>query len=58
VVWSLIVFESLAECEAYRTRLKADPEGRANFAMAQELRLINIEERSFVEFVPGTRSLS
>lgn len=58
VAWGLIGFESLADYEAYRTRLKADPEARANFAMAQELRFILKEERSFVEFVPGTRSLT
>src|SRR5437762_1420422 len=35
VAWGLIAFDSLAAYEAYRTRLKADPEGRANFAFAQ-----------------------
>ena len=56
VAWGLIAFASLSDYEAYRTRLKADPEGRANFAMAQELRFILKEERSFVQLVPGTRS--
>src|ERR1700719_4528032 len=54
VAWGLIAFESLAAYEAYRTRLKADPEGRSNFAMAQAKRLILREERSFVEAVSGT----
>jgi hypothetical protein len=54
VAWGLIGFDSLAEYEAYRARLKADPEGRENFAMAQELRFILKEERTFVELVPGT----
>jgi hypothetical protein len=58
VAWGLIGFATLADYETYRIRLKADPEGRANFAMAQELRFILKEERSFVEFVPGTRSHS
>ena len=30
VAWGLIAFDSLASYEAYRARLKADPEGREN----------------------------
>ena len=51
VAWGLISFESLAAYEAYRARLKADPEGRANFAFAQERRFILSEERTFCEDV-------
>jgi NIPSNAP protein len=51
VAWGLISFDSLAAYEAYRARLKADPEGRRNFAFAQEKRLILREERSFLENV-------
>ena len=54
MAWGLIAFDSLAAYEAYRTRLKADPEGRANFAFAQSHRLILREERTFVEPVDGT----
>jgi hypothetical protein len=54
VAWGLIAFESLAGYEAYRARLKADPEGRSNFAFALERRLIQREERTFVETVEGT----
>jgi hypothetical protein len=54
VAWGLISFANLAAYEAYRARLKADPEGRANFAFAQERRLILREERNFVEPVEGT----
>lgn len=54
IAWGLIAFDSLASYEAYRTRLKVDDEGRANFAMAQEKRFILREERSFVEVVDGT----
>jgi hypothetical protein len=54
VAWGLIAFENLAAYEAYRARLKADPDGRANFADAQERRLILREERTFVEAVEGT----
>jgi hypothetical protein len=54
VGWGLIAFDSLASYEAYRTRLKADPDARENFAMAQTKRFILREERNFVEVVPGT----
>ena len=54
VAWGLIAFESLAAYEAYRVRLKADTEGQANFAMAQEKRIILREERNFVEVAEGT----
>ncbi|MDG9924652.1 MULTISPECIES: NIPSNAP family protein [unclassified Pseudomonas] len=54
IAWGLIAFPSLAAYEAYRTRLKSDPEGRANFALAQDKRFILSEERSFLEVVEGT----
>lgn len=54
VAWGLIAFDSLAAYEVYRARLKSDPDGRRNFTMAQELRFILKEERSFVEVVEGT----
>jgi hypothetical protein len=57
VAWGLIAFDSLASYEAYRTRLKSDPEARENFAMAQTKRLILREERNFVEVVDGTLGL-
>jgi hypothetical protein len=40
--------------EAYRARLRADPEGRANFEQAQRQRFILREQRSFTEVVDGT----
>ena len=54
VAWGLIAFNSLASYEAYRARLKSDPEARDNFTMAQSKRLILREERNFVEVVDGT----
>lgn len=51
VAWGLISFASLAEYEAYRARLKADPEGKANFDYAQRARFIAAEERTFLENV-------
>jgi NIPSNAP len=53
VAWGLIAFDSLASYEAYRARLKSDPEASENFAMAQSRRLILREERNFVEMVTG-----
>jgi NIPSNAP len=55
VAWGLIAFESLAAYEAYRTRLRADPEARENFALARSQRFIVREERTFLEAVGGTR---
>ena len=54
IAWGLIAFDSLASYEAYRARLKSDPEGRENFAAAQTKRFILREERNFVEIVDGT----
>jgi hypothetical protein len=51
IAWGLVAFDSLAAYEAYRAKLKADPEGRRNFAFAQEKRLILREERTFLENV-------
>jgi hypothetical protein len=57
VAWGLIAFDSLASYEAYRARLKSDPEALENFAVAQTRRLILREERNFVEVVEGTLGL-
>lgn len=54
VAWGMIAFASLADYESYRTTLKTDPEGRANFEFARNERFIVREERSFVENVHGT----
>lgn len=58
VAWGLIAFKGLSAYEAYRVRLRTDKEARANFAMAQSMRLILREERNFVEVVDGTFALS
>ena len=58
VAWGLIAFDSLAAYEAYRARLKSDPEAIENFSMAQTKRFILSEERTFVEIVEGTFGLS
>jgi hypothetical protein len=54
IAWGLIAFDSLASYEAYRARLKSDPEARDNFVMAQTKRFILREERTFLEVVDGT----
>ena len=48
VAYGLISFASLAAYEAYRTRLRADPEGSANFRAAREGHFIRHEERTFL----------
>ena len=47
--WGLISFDSLAAYEAYRARLRTDPEALANFAMAARDGFILREERTFLE---------
>ena len=54
IAWGLIAFDSLAAYEAYRARLKADDEGRANFAFARDARFILGEQRTFLETVEST----
>jgi hypothetical protein len=54
VAWGLIAFASLELYAEYKRRLLADPEARANLAMAQAQRLVLREERNFVEIVDGT----
>lgn len=51
VAFGLISFASLAAYEAYRARLRSDPDGAANFRMAEEKRLISGEERTFLRQV-------
>ncbi|MCC6467299.1 MAG: NIPSNAP family protein [Alphaproteobacteria bacterium] len=51
IALAMIGFASLAEYEAYRARLRADPEGAANFRFAEEERFILREERSFLRAV-------
>ena len=50
--WGLIGFDSLADYERYRIRLKRDAEAIENFAFAQRERFIVREERRFTEVVP------
>ena len=54
IAWGVISFESLADYETYRLRLKQDEEGRRNFEWAQSARFILREERTFLQAVDGT----
>ncbi len=49
--WALISFDSLAAYETYRSRLRADAEGVANFDFAKRERFILLEERTFLRQV-------
>ncbi|MEZ5643700.1 MAG: NIPSNAP family protein [Burkholderiaceae bacterium] len=51
--WGLIAFDTLSAYEAYRQRLRQDPDGRANFERAHRERFILREERRFTEVVTG-----
>ena len=57
VAWGLIAFDSLADYENYRARLRSDSQAMENFAMAQSKRIILREERNFVQVVEGTFAL-
>lgn len=54
IAWGLIAFDSMAAYERYRATLHADDEGKANFEMAQSLRFILREERTWLEAIDGT----
>ena len=48
IAHAVISFESLAAYEAYRARLRADPDGAATFQFAEKERFILAEERTFL----------
>jgi hypothetical protein len=51
IAFALISFDSLAAYEAYRTRLRGDAAGVANFSFAEESKFILAEERTFLRKV-------
>jgi len=51
IAYGLITFDSLADYEAYRARLRADDEGMQNFRFAESEQLIVAEERTFLRRV-------
>lgn len=54
IAWGVIGFDSLADYEAYRARLREDAEALANFDYARQLRFIRREWRSFLRPVAET----
>ena len=52
--FGLISFNSLADYEKYRARLKKDKDGHSNFMFAQKERFILEEKRTFLKVVPQT----
>ena len=57
IAWGLISFDSLAAYEAYRAKLKTDPEARQNFLFAVSRKIILREERTFLEAADGTLNI-
>ena len=55
IAFALLSFDSLAAYERYRALLRADAEGRANFAFAEEHKFILAEERTFLRQVVASR---
>jgi len=51
IAFALVSFESLAAYEAYRTQLRKDADGVANFNFAEENKFILVEERTFLRKV-------
>jgi len=51
IAFALISFESLADYEAYRARLRADKDGVENFQFAEQEKFILAEERTFLRRV-------
>ena len=51
IAFGLLSFDSLAEYESYRARVKKDPDGKDNFNFADSERLILAEERTVLRQV-------
>ena len=51
IAYGLIAFDSLASYEAYRARLRSDPDAVANFGFAEQHQVILAEERTFLRNV-------
>lgn len=54
IAFGLISFNSLADYERYRIRLRESEEGKNNFDFAQREQFILSEKRSFLEALPST----
>jgi len=54
IAYGLISFNSLANYESYRCRLKQDEAGINNFTLAQKQQFILEEKRTFLNIIPET----
>ena len=54
IAYGIVIFNSLACYEAYRSKLKRDPEGSANFAFARKHQFIIEESRFYLRPVEST----
>jgi len=54
IAWAMVMVDSLADYEAYRTRLANDADAREDAAWMKGEQVILREERNFVEVVQGT----
>ncbi len=57
VAWGLIGFDTLAQYETYRARLRDDADLTREDAMVKSKKLILRDERNFVRLVDGTYNL-
>jgi len=57
VAWGLIGFDTLAQYETYRARLRDDADLTREDAMVKSKKLILREERNFVRLVDGTYNI-
>lgn len=55
--FGLISFDSLADYESYRSKLKENRHGKENFLFAQSEKFILEEKRSFLKVLPNTYKL-
>lgn len=55
LAYGIYHIENLAEYEAYRARLAADPLGRENYAFAQSEKFITREDRTWLTCVSDPR---
>lgn len=53
LAYGIYHIDSLAEYEAYRARLAADPLGRANYEFAQREKFLLREDRTFLKLASG-----
>ncbi|QUI61454.1 NIPSNAP family protein [Pseudoalteromonas sp. A22] len=54
IAYGLISFDSLADYERYRSKLRLSELGKSNFRFAQREKFIVNEKRTFLQVVPST----